>query len=188
MDHHRQIDVVEVAEPKEFRLATKKLKPAGLNLACTPADLDVFLSRYREQHQTTGHSVHGLRIHQAHCGVVERTFGLRMTGDNQRIKLAEQRECWTVADSPGKISAHAGQGKTSLRLEPKLAESPLNHAGSLHFLETEFGVPADVLANRYDFIAPAFDRIEYTSLQLILCHVISVIEDLRQRILSRPRE
>src|SRR2546423_15686904 len=68
MDEHRQVDVVEVAESKQFRLTTEKFKLLSAGLVYPPFDVAVLFRRHGEEDELPAQCLKCLRIAQAHCG------------------------------------------------------------------------------------------------------------------------
>ena len=54
VDHHRHVDVVEVAEPQQLGLAAEELELARPRLAHAPLDVAVLLGRHREEDHAAG--------------------------------------------------------------------------------------------------------------------------------------
>jgi hypothetical protein len=132
MDHHGEIDVVEVAEADQLRLAPEQLDPSGSGLGQAPLEIAAFLGRDGEEHHAPGQVIDGLRIHEGHgrsqhrgdLGVVaagmdgaRRCLRLGMPYHDQRVQLAQEREGRAVAAPASQLGPDARQGKSGARLE-----------------------------------------------------------------------
>ena len=185
MDHHREIDVVEVAEPQQLGLAPQELELALARLVDAPFDVAVLLRGHREEDQAPRQLVERARVAEPDRGAEQpgdlrvvaarvrgaaRGVGLGMARDDQRVQLAEQRERRPVAAARS-IRAHAGHREAGLRREADLAERLLDEPRRLHFLEPELGVTANLLAEADDLVATAIDRREHPLLELVSRHV-----------------
>ena len=107
MDHHRHVDVVEMALGDEFGLAEQEFDLAPLAPPQPLLDIDEFLGRDREEHDLAGEVLGRARRRQPHrdaehagdLGVVAAAMrragmrvGERVLGGAQAVEFAEQRE------------------------------------------------------------------------------------------------
>ncbi len=110
MDHHRHVDVVEMALGDEFGLAQQELDFAALLAMQALLDIDELLGRDGEEDQFAGEVLGGTDLREAHrdpehagdLGVVAaavRRTGVRigegMVGGSQAVQFAEDGEAWT---------------------------------------------------------------------------------------------
>ena len=167
----REVDVVEVAEAQQLRLAAEELDAARPRLLHAPLHVAVLLGGHREEDHAAGQVLEGARLEQAHRGaeqprdlrvVAARVrgarlrIGHRMAGHHQAVELAEQGEGRAVLGAR-RLGAHAGQGQPAARLEAELAEGLLDQPRGLELLEAELGLAPDALAERDDALRVAVD-------------------------------
>jgi len=93
-----------------------------------------------------------------------------MSGDHERVELAEKRERGTGACAPGHVSPHAGQRESGLRDEAEPPELGLDERGRPELLEAELRVTPDLLADRDDRLGVALDRLVDALLELLPRH------------------
>ena len=62
VDHHREVDVVEVTEPQELGFAAEELELARARLAHPPLDIAVLLGRDGKEGHAPGELVERLRV------------------------------------------------------------------------------------------------------------------------------
>ena len=185
VDHHRQVDVVEVAQPQQLALAAQELEPPFADLVEAPLKVAAFLGRDRQERHAPGQPLERVRGDQADrrahqpgdLGVVAaRVDGagggvrVRMSRDHERVELAQKRERGASARAPRHIRAHTGERQSGPRRQAELAELRLDQRRGAPLLEAELGMAADVFAEPDDLVGVALDRFVDTSLQLVAGH------------------
>src|SRR5205807_9097978 len=185
VDHHRHVDVVEVAEPEQLRLAAEEFQPARARLRHAPLDVAVLLGRHREEDDAPGQVIEGPRVEQPHGGAEQAgdlgvvaagvgraglRIGHRVAGDDETIELPEQRERRALAGAARHVGPHPGQRQAGLGAQPELAQGLLVQARGIDFLEAELRVLPDLLAEADDVLAALVDRPIDALLQLVPGH------------------
>ena len=137
MDHHRHVDIVEMALGDEFGLAEQEFDLAPLAPPQALLDIDEFLGRHREKHDFAGEVLGRARRRQPHrdaehagdLGVVAAAVrragmrvGERVLGGAQAVELAEQRET-RAGLAAAQPPLDPGQPEAGLRREAQLASS-----------------------------------------------------------------
>ena len=71
VDHHRQVDVVEVAEAQQLALAAEELQAARPDLLESPLEVAALLGRHREEHDPAGEVLQRPALDQTERGAEE---------------------------------------------------------------------------------------------------------------------
>ena len=181
MDHHRHVDVVEMAFGDQFGLAEEELDLALLAAAEALLDIDELLGRHREEHQFPGEVLGCARRREAHrdaehagdLGVVAAAVrgagmrvGERVVGGAQAVEFADEGEA-----RPGRVAADAALDPGQ-REAGSGAEAEGGHAGDerrgLGLVEPGLGVMEDGFAEFDDLVAVALDRLAHRPFQFVL--------------------
>ena len=176
MRHHRDVDVVQVAQPYELRLSAEELDGPRAAQIVPVLDLDVLLRGHGHQSHAPGQGVHdagrlkpgGRGEHGADLGVVAagvRRAGfrvrVRMARDDERVELAHDgdrrpragavQSCLYAGDGDALVAgdAHGAQGLRGKRGRPALTEAGLGGVENA-FGDTDGarGFPVDLGADR----------------------------------------
>ena len=183
VDHHRQVHVVEVAEPHQFGLAPEELERARRALAHPPLEVAALLCGHGEEH-------HAARQVRHHAGVVKRhrraqhprhlrivaarvrrpREGIRrgMPRHRQRVELADERKRRPRALAPRHLRPHPREREPRPRRQPDSAQRLLDELRGLHLLESQLRTPPDPLPDPDDVRGSPIHRLQQPPLQLLL--------------------
>ena len=185
VDHHRQVDVVQVAQTQQLALAAEEFESPFANLVEPPLEVAAFLGRDGHQGETASQMLERPGRHETDRGAdqardlsvvaagvnrARRGIGLGMAGDNERVELAQERERrpWSLA--AGHVGAHAREGEPGPRRQTELAKLRLDEGRGSRLLEAELRVAADRFSDLDDLIGVALDRLVDGSLELVPSH------------------
>ena len=171
VEHHRQVHVVEMAEPNELRLAGEELDLVARLALHALVDVDHLFGRNREEHQRTaelrqhhgGQEPHGGAHHPGHLRVVAAGVGRAGAGIGmgvvrhpERVQLAQNGQ--GGAGTAAVLTAlDAGDGQTLLRIEPELPEPRGHELRGPDLVEPRLRVPENRFAEIDDFPSAGID-------------------------------
>ena len=185
VDHHGEIDVVEVAQAQQLALAAEELEASGSHLLESPLEVAAFLGGDGEEGHASRQVLHRLRRREAdggaehprHLSVVTAgvrracgRVGFRVALNDEAIELAHHRERRAGAGATGDVGAHAGESEAGLRRQPDFAKHVGDQRRGLDFLEAELGLAADALAERDDALGVRLDGRVHPLLELVPRH------------------
>ena len=183
MDHHRHVDVVEMALGDELGLAEQEL---DLALACALQallDIDELLGRHGEKDQLAGEMLGRACIAESPIATPSMPATWALWPQLWAAPVCGSASGWSevrrLSSSPIKArrgpgalpreaALDAGQRQAGLRLEPERAHRVGDQRGGLRFVEAGLGVMQDRLAELDDLVAVAVDRLAHRLLQLFL--------------------
>ena len=186
VDHHREVDVVEVPEAQQLGLAAEELQLPRPCLAHAPLDVAVLFRGDGEEHEAARQVRGGLGVEQAHRGahqpgelrvvtarVRRPRHGIRfgMACHHERIELSEHRERRAVAGLAANVCPHAGDREPALGREPDLRERLLDELCGLELLEPKLRLAPDLLAEADDGVSATVDGGVDLLLQIVFRHV-----------------
>src|SRR5439155_20516869 len=203
MDHHRHIDIVEMALGDKLRYAEHDLDFAPGDARNALLDIDELLGRHGEKDDLAGEVLGGLCVAEAdrgtqHAGDLSivaaavrrpcRRISERMFRGAQAVELADEGEPWSWG-AAGESALDTGKGEAGARLEPQCRHA-LRHEGSgFHLVEAGLRVAQDRFAEIDDRVGMAINRVADRALQFILAaHFISCSRDFRPASSVRDRE
>ena len=182
MDHHRHVDIVEMALGDELGLAEHEFDLALGDAPHALLDIDELLGRHGEKDNLAGEMVGGLHIAEPdrgteHAGdlrvvaaAVRRPggrIGERVVRGAQAVELADQGE-----PRPRRPSCEPaldpGQGQTGARREAQGSHALSDQSGRLDLVEAGLGIAQDRFAEIDDRVGMAIDRLANRALQFIL--------------------
>jgi hypothetical protein len=190
VDHHRHVDIIEMAFGNEFGFTEHELDLALGNARRSLLDIDEFFGRDRKKDDLAGKMFGDLRISQPYGGpqhpgnlrVVAATMrraggrvGERVLRGAQTVELANKGEPRSRG-RPGQPPLDASQREPGTRRQPQGAHA-LGYKGSgLDLVEARFGVAQDRFAKIDDRVGMAVDRLANRALQFALAaHVKSLV-------------
>ena len=181
MDHHRHVDIVEMALGDEFGLAEQELDFSAFAPPEALLDIDEFLGRDREKHDFAGEVLGRARCRQSHrdpehpgdLGIMAAAMrragmwiGERVLGGTQAVQFAEQRE-----PRAGLAAAQApldpGQPEAGFGREAQFSHRLRDERSGPGLVEAGFGMVQDSLAELDDGVPLAVDRVADHALQFV---------------------
>src|SRR5262249_22867187 len=132
VDHHREVDVVEVAAAHQLGLAAEELEGAGLPLPHAPLEIAALLRGHGEEDDVPAQVLERACRAEAHRGAQQARhlcvvtagmrgpgywIGLRVPADDERVQLAKQREGRSRPLSTVCLGADASEGEAACRRE-----------------------------------------------------------------------
>src|SRR5262249_44129860 len=177
VDHHREIDVVQVAEAQKLTLAAQELEPSGAHLVEPPLEIAALLGGHGHERHAAREELEGARFEKADrradeprdLGVVAaRVCGarhwvrLRVSGDPEGVELSDEGESRPGPGAAGDVRANARQSEAGSRDEAEAAELLRDECRGLQLLEAELGMAPDGLADTDDLVGVALDGLADT--------------------------
>src|SRR6266849_1974424 len=185
VDHHGQVDVVQVAEAQQLALSAQELEAPRANLVEAPFEVAALFGGDGHERHAAREAVHGSGPHEADrrahkprdLGVVatrvDRAGGpirLRMSSNHERIELSHERKRGAGSRATGGIGPHARDREPGPRGEAELAKLCLHQRRRPQLLEAELWVAPDRLPDGDDLVGMALDRFVDTVLELFPGH------------------
>ncbi len=182
MRHHREVDVVELAEPQELGLPREKPQLALLPELVAVLDLDVLLCRDGDEGDAAAEGIedaggleaHADAEHHGDLGVVpagvrraRRGVGVWVAGHEQRIELAHDADGGAGAGAAVELPLDAGDGDARAALHAHLAHDAVDDGGRLLLAEAGLRVLEDGLRDADQLLAAAIDLLGDGPLEVI---------------------
>ena len=179
--HHCEVDVVELAEAQEFRLAGKELQLALLPELVAVLDLDVLLRRHGDEGDAAAEGVEDagrlkthanaehhsdLRVVPAGVGRARGGVGVGVSGHEQRIELTHDADGGAGARAAFELALDAGDGDAGAALHSHLAHDAVDDGGRLLLAEAGLRVLEDGLGYANELLAAAVDLLGDAALQV----------------------
>ncbi len=181
MDHHRHVDIVEMALGDELGLAEHELDFASRDAGCPLLDIDEFFGRHGEENDVAGEVAgdpgfcqpdRGAQ-HPGDLSVV--AAAVRRPGDRvgervlrgpQAVELADKGEP-RARRAAGEPALDTGQCQTGTRRQAQGTHPLGDQSGGPHLVEAGLGVAEDRLAEIDDGVGVAVNGLADRPLQLV---------------------
>src|SRR5213593_660844 len=185
VDHHCQVDVVQVAEAQQLALSAQELEAPRANLVEPPFEVAALFGGDGHERHAARETVHGPGPHEADrrahkprdLGVVaarvDRAGGpirLRVSGDHESIELAHEGKRGAGPRAAGGIGPHPRDREPGPRGEAELSKLRLHQRRRPQLLEAELRVAPDRLPDGDDLVGMALDRFVDAVLELFPGH------------------
>ena len=178
VDHHRHIDVVELAQTDELRLAAQIGDRALVAHLLAAVDLDeLFRGNGHQRHGTVellhdaasdqrrrrGQHDRRLKIVPAAVRSAVERIGLRVVAANDAVEFADQRHFWPLVFAD--VGAKPGQRDALLQFQSQRFEIPGQFGAGARFEKSQLGVGRDVFRIGADHRLRRVDRGKNSFLQ-----------------------